>query len=244
MGNTSDCLRRKMTMTDITGFERSFYGNADAGTVLVQMVDDHDLALIDQEISHIRELTGSDDFLLAAVRVKRWNTDLSPWTAPPVFGEEAFGSGAGETLQYLTEQLIPSLGGCSSSSDRCFLLGGYSLAGLFALWSAYQTGLFSGVAAASPSVWFPGFCSYVQENRIRTDAVYLSLGDREERTKNPVMSQVGTAIRTIHAHLGVAGIPCTLEWNKGNHFKNPDLRTAKAFAWLIGRIRNSSLTEL
>ena len=227
-------------MIDITGFERSYYGNADAGIVLVQMVDDHDLALINQEISHIRELTGNDDFLLAAVRVKRWNTDLSPWTAPPVFGEEAFGSGAGETLQYLTDRLLPSLGGCGSSNDRCFFLGGYSLAGLFALWSAYQTGLFSGVAAASPSVWFPGFCGYVQENRIRTDAVYLSLGDKEERTKNPAMSQVGTAIRTIYAHLGVASIPCTLEWNKGNHFKNPDLRTAKAFAWLIGRIRNAS----
>ena len=227
-------------MADITEFELSFYGSADTGTVLVQMVDDHDLALIEKEVSNIRELTGSSDFLLAAVKVKRWQTDLSPWTAPPVFGEEAFGSGAGETLQYLTEQLLPSLGGCSSSGGRCFLLGGYSLAGLFALWSAYQTGLFSGVAAASPSVWFPGFCGYVQENRILTDAVYLSLGDREERTKNPVMSQVGTAIRTIHAHLDAAGIPCTLEWNKGNHFKNPDLRTAKAFAWLLGRIRNTS----
>lgn len=216
-------------------FEQSFFGNADTSTVLVQMVDDHDLALIEKEISHIRELTGSDNFLLAAVKVKRWEADLSPWTAPPVFGEEAFGNGAGETLQYLTEQLLPSLGGGSASGGRCFLLGGYSLAGLFALWSAYQTGLFSGVAAASPSVWFPGFCRYVQENRIRTDAVYLSLGDREERTKNPVMSQVGTAIRTIHAHFDAAGIPCTLEWNKGNHFKNPDLRTAKAFAWLMGR---------
>ena len=220
-------------MTGNTEFEKILYENVDADTVLIQMADDHDLALIDKEISHIRELTGGKDFLLAAVKVKNWNTDLSPWAAPPVFGEEAFGSGAAETLQYLTEQLIPSLGGCSPSGGRRFLLGGYSLAGLFAIWSAYQTSLFSGVAAASPSVWFPGFCDYVQQNRIHTEAVYLSLGDREERTKNPVMSKVGTAIRTIHACLDTAGIPCTLEWNKGNHFKNPDLRTAKAFSWLM-----------
>ena len=31
------------------------------------------------------------------------------------------------------------------------------------------------------------------------------------------------------------GIDCVLEWNKGNHFKNPDMRTAKAFAWLMNR---------
>ena len=222
-------------MTENTEFVQSLYGNADSGTVLVQMVDDHDLAFIEKEIVHIEELTGSKDFLLAAIKVKNWNTDLSPWPAPPVFGEEAFGSGAAQTLQYLTEQLLPSLGGGTPSSDRSFFLGGYSLAGLFALWSAYQTGLFSGVAAASPSVWFPGFCGYVQENRIQTEAVYLSLGDREERTKNPVMSQVGNAIRTIHAHLDASGIPCVLEWNKGNHFKNPDLRTAKAFTWLLDR---------
>ena len=145
-------------MTENTEFVQSLYGNADSGTVLVQMVDDHDLAFIEKEIVHIEELTGSKDFLLAAIKVKNWNTDLSPWPAPPVFGEEAFGSGAAQTLQYLTEQLLPALGGGTPSSDRSFLLGGYSLAGLFALWSAYQTGLFSGVAAASPSVWFPGFC--------------------------------------------------------------------------------------
>ena len=36
-------------------------------------------------------------------------------------------------------------------------LGGYSLAGFFSLWAAYQTDRFAGVAAVSPSVWFPGW---------------------------------------------------------------------------------------
>ena len=216
-------------------FEYSFYGNPDAGTVLIQMVDDHDLALIEGEVSQIRELSGNNDFLLAAVKVHSWNEELSPWPAPPVFGDEPFGSGAGDTLQYLTDEFLPALQKPDSAESRRFLIGGYSLAGLFALWAAFQTDVFSGVAAASPSVWFPGFTDYVRNNRIQAEAVYLSLGDREERTKNPVMSQVGSAIRTIHEHLDAAGIPCTLEWNKGNHFKNPDLRTAKAFSWLLNR---------
>ena len=32
-----------------------------------------------------------------------------------------------------------------------------------------------------------------------------------------------------------SGKECVLEWNEGNHFKDPDLRTAKAFAWLMNR---------
>ena len=98
-----------------------------------------------------------------------------------------------------------------------------------------QTDRFDGIAAASPSIWFPHFTEYMRENQIRADAVYLSLGDREERAKNPVMALVGNAIREAESILRDAGTDCILEWNKGNHVKEPDLRTAKAFAWLMNR---------
>ena len=75
----------------------------------------------------------------------------------------------------------------------------------------------------------------MRENRIHTEAVYLSLGDREERTRNPVMAQVGDAIRTGSDILKETGIDSILEWNNGNHFTEPDLRTAKAFAWLMNK---------
>ena len=89
------------------------------------------------------------------------------------------------------------------------------------------------MAAASPSVWFPGFTEYIKENNIKAKAVYLSLGDREEKTRNPVMSQVGNCIRMGYEWLRECGINCTLEWNQGSHFKEPDIRTAKAFAWIM-----------
>lgn len=59
------------------------------------------------------------------------------------------------------------------------------MVGLFSLWAAYQTDAFAGVAAASPSIWFPDFLQYMKEHDIRTESVYLSLGDREEKTRNP-----------------------------------------------------------
>ena len=63
------------------------------------------------------------------------------------------------------------------------------MAGLFTLWAAYQTDAFAGVAAASPSIWFPDFLQYMKEHDIRTESVYLSLGDREEKTRNLVMAK-------------------------------------------------------
>ena len=199
------------------------FGN-DAQTVLIQPVDDHDLSVIDSEIALIRGMTGQD-FRLTAVKAGSWNHDLSPWQAPAVFGSEDFGDGAAETLRQILML-------CTDRSKK-YYLGGYSLAGLFALWAAYQTDIFSGIAAASPSVWFPDFSAYMQTHPIRTEKVYLSLGDREEKTRHPVMSQVGSCIREDFALLRSQGIACTLEWNQGNHFKEPDLRTAKAFAWLL-----------
>ena len=200
------------------------YGNPDAPLVLIQMVDDHDLGGMESEAEEIKKLTDAD-FYLIAVKVADWNADLSPWPAPAVFGSEDFGNGAAATLDEVLK--------ICTGPEKTYIIGGYSLAGLFALWAACQTDVFRGVAAASPSVWFPGFTDYMKDNRIRASSVYLSLGDKEERTRNPRMAVVGDRIREAHELLKNQGVSTVLEWNPGNHFKDPDIRTAKAFAWVM-----------
>ena len=59
--------------------------------------------------------------------------------------------------------------------------------------------------------------------------ISLSLGDAEERTRNRVMATVGDCIREQAALLDARGVANVLEWNPGNHFKDTDVRTAKAF---------------
>ena len=204
--------------------ERFEYGSPDARAVLIQPVDEHDLAFIESEVSLIREKAPAD-FRLVAIKVGDWNRDLSPWEAPAVFGREDFGDGAADTLAEILDM-------CGDRT-RNYYLGGYSLAGLFALWAAGQTDAFSGIAAASPSVWFPGFTEYLAAHLPRSPRVYLSLGDREEKTRNPVMAAVGNRIRTAEALLQAHGIDCILEWNEGNHFRDADRRTAKAFSWVL-----------
>ena len=73
----------------------------------------------------------------------------------------------------------------------------------------------------------------MRNNEIRSDTVYLSLGDREEKARNPLMATVGDRIREAHALLEEQGINCILEWNEGNHFKDADIRTARAFSWIL-----------
>lgn len=208
------------------------YGTASAEYLLLQMVDEHDLAGMEREVEAIHRQT-AQPFLLAAVQVENWNDDLSPWPAPPVWGKQGFGGRAGDTLAWLA-QAVPSIRRQYSIKEDCkVVLGGYSLAGLFALWAATQNDALYGVAAASPSVWFPGWQEHEAARPIQTQRVYLSLGDREEHTKSQTMASVGDNIRALHSTLTRCGRDCRLEWNIGGHFKDVDLRTARAFAWVM-----------
>lgn len=196
------------------------------------MTGEHELQSMESEVTAIAQ--SAHHFLFAAVPVESWNDALSPWKSPAVWGKQDFGGKAGETLCFLTDQVIPSLKQRFDLQENVkIILGGYSLAGLFALWASTQTKLFYGIAAASPSVWFLGWMEFEQRHPIQAQRVYLSLGDREERTRNAVMAAVGDNIRTLHSRLIEHGADCTLEWNSGGHFKDADLRTAKAFRWTM-----------
>jgi hypothetical protein len=202
------------------------FGDPNAKVCLIQPVDDHDLAGIEKEFDLIKSLTGMD-LCMTALKVSDWNKDLSPWEAPAVFGIENFGNGASDTLSEILS--------LCTDKDKKYYIGGYSLAGLFALWASVQTDRFEGVAAASPSVWFPEFMDYIRERKPQCSKIYLSLGDKEEKTRNPVMATVGDKIRELDSFLAQEGFDCVLEWNEGNHFKDFDIRTAKAFASVMSR---------
>ena len=212
------------------------YGEAHAEYLLLQMTGEHELQSMESEVTAIAQ--SAQHFLFAAIPVESWNDELSPWEAPAVWGKESFGGKAGDALRFLTEWGIPTLKQQYPLPENVkIILGGYSLAGLFALWTSTQTALFSGVAAASPSVWFPGWMEFEQQHPIQAQRIYLSLGDREERTRNATMAAVGDNIRALHRELAGRSKDCTLEWNNGGHFKDADLRTARAFRWAMEDMR-------
>ena len=214
------------------------YETESPSSILIQAIDEHDLEVLDSEVSKIKELS-NEKFILLAFLVDNWNDDMSPWVAPAVFGNENFGGKAHKTLEYVECSLLPYLQEKYGSGKKLYI-GGYSLSALFALWACYNTDIFDGVAAASPSMWFPNFTKYASENDIKVNNVYLSLGKKEEKAKNKIMATVGDNIREYYDMLSEDNTnKVILEWNDGNHFVDSDLRTAKGFAWIMSQVNNT-----
>jgi predicted alpha/beta superfamily hydrolase len=182
-----------------------------------------------------RALT-SAPFRLAAFPAENWNDALSPWPAEPVFrGGEPFGGRAEETLGVLVSRVLPALReALEAPTAPCFLLG-YSLAGLFSLWSLYRTEAFAGAVSASGSLWFPGFAEYALGRSFagRPEKLCFSLGDREKNTRNPLMARVQDDTEAVFRRVRDLGIPCTFRLDPGGHFRDPERRLGLGIAWML-----------
>lgn len=210
--------------------------NENTEYVLIQPVDEHDINVLDNEVRYISKNT-SKNFSLAAFKIDDWNSELTPWEMPLLRGKGNFGNEAGKTLEFIKDKLIPSLAEFINIQEKNvkYILGGYSLAGLFSLWSGYQEDIFAGIAGVSPSVWYKDWMKFVKNNEILAKNVYLSLGDLEEKTKHQILSKIGDNIREYIEILEISENVknCILDWNEGNHFRDSDIRMGKGFVWLL-----------
>lgn len=179
----------------------------------------------------------SPDFTLVAVSGLDWNHDMAPWDIPPISeGHTPCTGGAGDYLQLLTERIMPQAE--KLAPDVSWRgLAGYSLAGLFAVYSLYQTDLFSRIASMSGSLWFPGFLEYAASHEMKRlpDCAYFSIGDRENRTRNPYLKTVRENTEKMERLCAESGIHTFFQLNQGNHYKNAAQRTAAGIAWLLNR---------
>lgn len=143
---------------------------------------------------------------------------------------------AEETLAYIEDVLLPCIR--RAYGDMPCVLAGYSLGGLFALWAAYRTESFDGVCAVSPSLWVRGWDAYAEGRVACADAVYLSLGDKEERARNVRMAAVGDCVRRQASRLTrlFAEGKTVFEWNRGGHFDDEPGRMARGLAWTAERV--------
>ena len=65
------------------------------------------------------------------------------------------------------------------------------------------------------------------------DRLYLSLGDKEAKTRHPLLKTVQTCTESIAAHFKELGTDVTFEMNQGNHFTDVEWRIAKGIAAII-----------
>ncbi len=163
-----------------------------------------------------------------------WDRDLSPWPAEKVFrGGDDFSGGAEDFLHTLLTKIVPAAEGDLSPAWRG--LFGYSLAGLFSLWATTKTDAFTKCASVSGSLWFDGFTAYLSAHPLlgQPTKVYLSLGDREEKAKNPRMQAVRAATEEAAQIIAGQGVPCAFELNQGGHFQDVLPRQKRAVLALL-----------
>lgn len=176
------------------------------------------------------------DFTLVAISNLEWNHDMTPWAitsitqkAPPCTG------GADDYIKLLLNHILPETEKTVPGQPVWRGITGYSLAGLFAVYTVYQTDVFSRVASISGSLWFPGIKEYIFSHKIqgKTDHFYFSLGDREHKTRNKLMKCVQQNTEDIELFYEKQGIDTTFQQNPGGHFENAVKRSAAGMMWLL-----------
>lgn len=216
----------------LSGLPCRLFGSDHPSVLLLQPSARHENATLEAEASMLTALTPVP-FALATIELADWIVDLMPWPDGNISRDPAAGQRAQGTLDYLLLSLLPELENRYGSLP--VMLGGYSLGGLFALWASCQTDCFCAVAAASPSVWIRDWLPFARTHAPLADAVYLSLGEREEHVRNQAIARVGDCLRDYHALLRQQLGPsrCTFTWEPGGHFTDNEGRLARAFAWCL-----------
>ena len=162
-----------------------------------------------------------------------WNEDLTPWPAEGVFKKaKPFGGQASVFLDKLTRDIIPEAEEdmAIEGAERTIL--GVSLSGLFAAWSAFNTGVFTNVISISGSLWYDGFVDWMKENTPspRIKKVCMLLGEKEKLAKEKRMATVEE--RTIAATNILKEKSCAdvvFELVEGTHFSPIMPRLERAF---------------
>ncbi len=180
------------------------------------------------------------NFILVAISNLDWNNDLSPWFAPKLNKDSSDCLGkADDYIIILINKIIPIveeyIKNTLKVNIKYFSIAGYSLAGLFSVYSGYKTNIFTKIVSASGSFWFPGFVDFVEKNNISPNVkdIYFSLGNKESKVKNKVFATVEENTIKIEEIYRSKGIKTIYEMNVGNHFQNTILRVAKGIKWII-----------
>lgn len=191
-----------------------------------------------QQVFQAAQAAGCPPFTLVAISNLDWNHDMAPWDSPAAFkGGEPFIAGADDYLRLLLGDILSRTEKDLMGAPAWRGIVGYSLAGLFALYAIYQTDIFSRVGSISGSLWFPGWKEYAltHEPKRPPDCAYFSLGDKESKTRNPILKSVRQDTEEIYDFYRSMGVDAVFQLNPGNHYNRAAERTAAGIAWFLNR---------
>lgn len=191
-----------------------------------------------QQVFQAAQAAGCPPFTLVVIGNLDWNHDMAPWDSLAVFkGGESFTGGADDYLRLLLGDILSGAEKNLTGAPMWRGIVGYSLAGLFALYAIYQTDIFSRVGSISGSLWFPGWKEYALTHGPKRppDCAYFSLGDKESKTRNPILKSVRQDTEEIHDFYRAMGVDAVFQLNPGNHYNRAAERTIVGITWLLNR---------
>lgn len=176
--------------------------------------DQHGLAIMDaaRRLARRPEVTGVEPMAVVGVapdgageRQAMRYRDFTPGPAPDGIERGYETGGAAVFLEALSGALMAEVEAAGTVSSRAPRLWGHSLGGFFALWAAgARPGLFSRVAAISPSIWWD---EHALEPLLgAATPIFLAVGEREFDNRPGGRRMIGRA-RHLHERLTKAGTP-------------------------------------
>lgn len=175
-------------------------------------------------------------FILVTISNIDWNNDLSPWYMKNTnINDSDYSGNADKYLELLTDKILDEIDNEIDINISEYILGGYSLAGLFALYSIYKTDKFSKIISCSSSLWYPNYLEFVKKTELlsKPDKIYFSLGNKEHMTSNKLLKNVRDNTVELEKYYKKMNIETTFEENIGNHFQEINNRIAKGIAWVL-----------
>ncbi len=141
----------------------------------------------------LKGLSEKHGISIVVIEDVNWNDDLTPWLAVGVFKKaKPFGGKAAAFLNKLTNEIIPEAERGLGIEDAERTLLGVSLSGLFAVWSAFHTDVFTNIISISGSLWYDGFVEWMKEQTPspQLKKICMLLGEKEKNAKEKRMATV------------------------------------------------------
>lgn len=200
------------------------------GTMSGSKDADEMIALIQQSEDEM------ESFTLFVYECDDWFSDFSPWSFDAGF--QKFGDGGPALRDWIVNEAIP-YADAGFPRNNGYAAAGYSLAGLFALWVYYDTGIFNGVACCSGSLWFEGWDKYADGAKGPDNGVvYMSLGGKEPGSGNALTASIGVQYHKQKKRIEKDSKLRAFNFvtNSGGHFSDPNGRVLKGLKWLVDEL--------
>lgn len=161
-------------------------------------------------------------------------SEYTPWPEPAFRpGTPDFGGQLGQYHRELNNEILPALIDEYALDTEKLAYGGYSLGGLAATMSLWETDAFAAVFSLCGSFWYPGVADFIEEHvpKNYSAQVYLQNGIREGEGHNNRLCDAYSYAQRVHTALQATCGAKTVLDDYGHHDRQSE-RLNAALRWV------------